>query len=108
MNEYLKRRAKSLVKLVPHRGNQTYIEPLGLFLTNVKQWSPDARSSIINLVNFDRQIQVIVTINSNLILDRASFYHFYSTLRKRKKCITVLDGFSPNFGCLKMNKFPNF
>ena len=72
------------------------------------QWSPDARSSIIDLVNFDRKIQVSVTINSNLILDRASFYHFYSTLRKRKKCITVFYGFSPNFGSLKMDEFPNF
>ena len=51
---------------------------------------------------------MIVTINSNLILDRASFYHFDSTLRKRKKCITVFDGFSPNFGSLKINEFPNF
>ena len=64
--------------------------------------------SIIDLVNFDKLIQVIVTIYCNLILDRASFYHFYSTLRKRKKCIKVFDGFSPNFGGLKMNEFPNF
>ena len=30
----------------------------------------------------ERKIQVNVTINSNLILDRAPFYHFYSGLRK--------------------------
>ena len=86
-----------------HRKAKVHVE-----LRHSKQWSPDARSSIIDLVNFDRFIQVIVTINSNLILDRASFYHFYSTLRKRKKCITVFDRFSPNFGSLKMIEFPNF
>ena len=38
-----------------------------------------------DLLSFDRKIQVNVTTNSNLILDRASFYYFDSSLRKQKK-----------------------
>ena len=34
------------------------------------------------LTYIKREIQVNVTINSNLLLDRAPFYHFYSGLRK--------------------------
>ena len=46
------------------------------------QWRRDARSGSIDLLKFEREIQVTVTINSNWLLNRAPFYHFYSGLRK--------------------------
>ena len=51
-------------------------------LSRRKQWSPDSRMGIIDILNFDRKIQVNVTIISNLRLDRALLYHFYITRRK--------------------------
>ena len=69
-----------------------------------EQWRRDA----IDLNKFEKKIQVNVTININLLLNRAPFYHFYSGLRKRKICITFYNGFLPNFNSPKMNKCPNF
>ena len=57
----------------------------------------------LTYINLREKKQVNVTINSNLLLDWAPFYHFYSGLRKRKICITVFNGFSPNFNSPKMN-----
>ena len=36
--------------------------------------------------------------------------HFiiFIVVSENKKCITVFNGFSPNFNSLKINKFPNF
>ena len=51
---------------------------------------------------------VDVTIISDLIPDRASFDNFFSTLRKRKKCITVFDRYPASFSSLKMNKLSIF
>ena len=61
------------------------------------QRSRDARSGSIDLHKFEREIQVNVTINSNLLFERAPFYHFYSGLRKRKKRVTVLTDFHQIF-----------
>ena len=54
-----------------------------------------------------KEIQVNVSTNSSLMLDLASFYHFYNALRKRTNA-SVFTGFPPNFGSFNMNKFPNF
>ena len=52
---------------------------------------------------------VDVTIIGNLLPDRASFDHFCSTLRKRKKCVSqFFDQSSSNFGSLKTNKLSNY
>ena len=56
----------------------------------------------------ERKLQANVTINNNLLLDWTPFHDFYSGLRKRKKRITVFNGFSPNCDSPKMYKFPNF
>ena len=62
----------------------------------------------LTYIKKERKLLANVTIDSNLLLDWTPFYDFYSGLRKRKKRITVFNGFSPNFDSSKMNKFPNF
>ena len=44
-------------------------------------------------LKIERKIQVNVTINSNLLLDWAPFYCFYSGLRKRKYVSQFLTDF---------------
>ena len=62
---------------------------------------------VTDLHKFERYQKVNDTINSNLVLDYASFILFYRVLRKRKKHHRFI-GFPSNFGSLKMNEFRNF
>ena len=69
--------------------------------------SPDFHLNITDLFNFDRQIQVNVTIKNNVILDRESFYHFMVLLENGKN-VSCFQRISTNFWTKSMNEFPNF
>ena len=65
-----------------HNARITFADLYMQRTSNLSEWRKDARSGSIDLHKLESEIQVNVTINSNLLLDRAPFYHIYSGLRK--------------------------